>query len=427
MIVNFFLSAVLIAISALGWGVVLYRGASKIGSTALVILTLSTVVSSAASATVLILGISEPSEVHSSFLLAVVFVLAQAVSLVLGYFLSQGAGMEKAVVRGKKLFGFEKKVLDRSEIIEEILERREQTGDINDVERELLESVLKFNDKTVREVMIPRGDMVALNLDESPKRVLRKVIEEGYSRLPVYRISIDNIVGIIYAKDLLAMVEDSATIVLQDLLRNPFYVPETKKISDLLREMQRNKVHLAIVVDEFGGTEGIITMEDILEEIVGEIQDEYDESQQELVYDESGSVHFSGLMHVERFNELLNMSVPKEDDYDTMAGFVQKLAGKLPQKGETYSYEEMFFSVEDLARHRIKRLKVSFKEHPSVESKSEVIVEESPVPPSTEEVSGAEVASGGSGQGNRVRPPKVAQPKKRARQTASSKKRRKKD
>jgi CBS domain containing-hemolysin-like protein len=167
------------------------------------------------------------------------------------------------------------------------------------------------------------------------------------------------------------MVENGAVIVLHDLLRPPYYVPVTKKISQLLREMQRDKIHLAVVVDEFGGTEGIVTLEDVLEEIVGEIQDEYDESLPELIRDPNEDVHISGSMTVNRFNELLGTDVPQGDDYDTMAGFVQKLAGKLPQKDEIYNHEEMFFIVEEVARHRIKRLRVSFKEHPNQKAETE--------------------------------------------------------
>ncbi len=231
------------------------------------------------------------------------------------------------------LRGSEKKD-ERAEIIGEILDLSSETGQLDILERELIESVLKFNDKTVREVMVPRGDIVAINIEEDRRHFLHKVIEEGYSRLPVFRQSVDNIVGIIYAKDLLTMVENDAVIVLQDLLRPPYYVPVNKKISQLLREIQRDKVHLAVVVDEFGGTEGIVTLEDVLEEIVGEIQDEYDENPSEVVHDANGDVHISGSMTVNRYNELLKAEIPQSEHYDTMAGFVQKLAGKLPQKDE---------------------------------------------------------------------------------------------
>jgi len=256
----------------------------------------------------------------------------------------------------------------RNEIIDEILDKTTQSGEIDNLERELIESVLKFSDKIVREVMVPRADIVAIDIDQDSKKILRKVIEEGYSRLPVYRGSIDNVVGIIYAKDLLTMFDSESVLVLQDLLRTPYYVPETKKISQLLREMQKDKVHLAVVVDEFGGTEGIVTLEDILEEIVGEIQDEYDESTKEIVRGKDEEVYVSGSMTVERFNELFESNVPHAEDYDTMAGFVQKLAGKLPQKGETYRHDNIFFTVEDVARHRIKRLRISYEEAKATKS-----------------------------------------------------------
>ncbi|MGC8594191.1 MAG: hemolysin family protein [Candidatus Kryptoniota bacterium] len=259
---------------------------------------------------------------------------------------------------------------DRDEIIDEILDKTAQSGEIDNLERELIESVLKFSDKIVREVMVPRADIVAIDIDQDSKKILRKVIEEGYSRLPVYRGSIDNVIGIIYAKDLLTMFDSDSVLVLQDLLRAPYYVPETKKISQLLREMQKDKVHLAVVVDEFGGTEGIVTLEDILEEIVGEIQDEYDESTKEIIHGKDEELYVSGSMTVERFNELFESNVPHAEDYDTIAGFVQKLAGKLPQKGETYRHENIFFTVEDVARHRIKRLRISHEEARPAESQT---------------------------------------------------------
>lgn len=260
---------------------------------------------------------------------------------------------------------------DRDEIIDEILDKTTQAGEIDNLERELIESVLKFSDKIVREVMVPRADIVAIDIEQDSRKILRKVIEEGYSRLPVYRGSIDNVVGIIYAKDLLTMFDSDSVLVLQDLLRAPYYVPETKKISQLLREMQKDKVHLAIVVDEFGGTEGIVTLEDILEEIVGEIQDEYDESTKEIVRGKDEELYVSGSMTVERFNELFETNVPHSEDYDTIAGFVQKLAGKLPQKGETYRHENIFFTVEDVARHRIRRLRISYEEARTPKSETE--------------------------------------------------------
>ncbi|MCL5267466.1 MAG: hemolysin family protein [Bacteroidetes bacterium] len=368
MIWSFFLSVVLLVIATLGWGLVFSPDAAR-RSRPYVFSSLA--FASATSIVAAIFfgeGLTSAGGVFTLPVSSVVFAAVFGIAMIGGFGLSVYSGTSGLFSYASKFMKSEEwnERDDRADFIEDILDRSVESGKIDSLERELIEGILKFNDKIVREVMIPRGDIVALNIDEEPRRVLRKVIEEGYSRMPVYRESIDNVVGIIYAKDLLTMVEDGAAIVLQDLLRAPYYVPESKKISQLLREMQLNKIHLAVVVDEFGGTEGIVTLEDVLEEIVGEIQDEYDESLSELVRDDNGDVHFSGSMTVERFNELLDADIPREDDYDTMAGFVQKLAGKLPQKNEVYNYEEMYFYVEEVARHRIKRLRVSYKEHPSL-------------------------------------------------------------
>ena len=368
MILSFVLSVVLFICASLCWGFVFSVDVVRFGKRLLTISILISAIFSIFSAIFFMKGVIELGNDLDILITSVAFALTFGFGLTLGFVLSINSGASKmfAFVEGM-LRGTDKKG-EREEIIDEILDRSSMTGQINVLERELIESVLKFNDKTVREVMVPRGDIVAIDIDEDPHHFLHRVIEEGYSRLPVFHGSLDNIVGIIYAKDLLTMVENGAVIVLQDLLRPPYYMPVTKKISQLLREMQRDKIHLAIVVDEFGGTEGLVTLEDVLEEIVGEIQDEYDESLSELVRDPNGDVHVSGLMTVNRFNELLGTDVPQGEDYDTMAGFVQKLAGKLPQKDEIYNREEMFFIVEEVARHRIKRLRVSFKEHPAQEA-----------------------------------------------------------
>ncbi|MCL4510062.1 MAG: hemolysin family protein [Bacteroidetes bacterium] len=372
MIGSFILFVALFSMASLGWAFFFAFDLPRLTRAQLLYVILFTLAASSLASIVLLEGLTDAGSGFDLIMSTIVFAFSFGLSLAAGYGLSKYSEISKVFPFVEKTFSSGNKAEDRFDIIDEILDRTTQTGKIDSLERELIESILKFNDKIVREVMVPRGDIVAIDIDEQPRRVLRKVIEEGYSRLPVYRGSIDNVIGVIYAKDLLTMVEDGGVIVLQDLLRSPYYVPEAKKISQLLREMQINKVHLAIVVDEFGGTEGIVTLEDVLEEIVGEIQDEYDESLSELVSDEDGEVHFSGSMTVERFNELLECSIPQGEDYDTMAGFVQKLAGKLPQKGEAYNYEEMFFTIEEVARHRIKRLRVSYKEHPSAGTRREV-------------------------------------------------------
>ncbi|HUI30377.1 MAG TPA: hemolysin family protein [Candidatus Acidoferrales bacterium] len=365
MIESFILAVVLFASASLCWGFVCSVDAVKFGKRLLITSIFISAILSIFAAIFFVKGFAELEEDIGILGASIVFALSFILSLSVGAVLSVYSKSAKMFVYVEKMLRGSGEKDGREEIIDEILDRSSETGQIDVLERELIESVLKFTDKTVREAMVPRGDIVAIDIDEDRRHFLHKVIEEGYSRLPVFRGSIDNIVGIIYAKDLLTMVESDAVIVLHDLLRPPYYVPATKKISQLLREMQRDKIHLAVVVDEFGGTEGIVTLEDVLEEIVGEIQDEYDENPSELTRDPNGDVHIAGLMTVNRFNELLEAGVPQSDDYDTMAGFVQKLAGKLPQKDEIYNHEEMFFIIEEVARHRIKRLRVSFKEHPA--------------------------------------------------------------
>ncbi|MGA9405870.1 MAG: CBS domain-containing protein, partial [Bacteroidota bacterium] len=150
--------------------------------------------------------------------------------------------------------------------VKQLLEEGKKSGVIDSTERELIESVLEFTDTTVKEIMVPRTDVIAVELSVPREKLIRVVIDEGYSRVPVYQGTIDNIVGIIYTKDLLSMFEHRDIILLQDIIRPPYFVPESKKISVLMRELQTKKQHMAVVIDEFGGTEGIITMEDILEE-----------------------------------------------------------------------------------------------------------------------------------------------------------------
>ncbi len=367
MIGSFTLAAFLFATASLGWGIVFLS--FRFAETRRFLLAVYFIITAASvfSSVFFLRGLADTSASPDLVVSSLVFALGFVVSLLCGFAVTGPLGKTAVPSLLEGIWKNDRNEKDRSEALDEIMDRITEAGEIDALEKELIGSILKFKDKIVREVMIPRGDIVAINVEENPRKILRRVAEEGYSRMPVFNGSIDNIVGIIYAKDLIPMAEGGGTIVLQDILRSPYYVPESKKISQLLREMQRNKVHLAIVVDEFGGTEGIVTLEDVLEEIVGEIQDEYDESLSELTRDDDGDVHFSGSMSVDRFDELLDVEIPREEDYDTMAGFVQKLAGKLPQKGEVYNYGEMFFIIEEVARHRIKRLKVSFKEHPRID------------------------------------------------------------
>ncbi|MBV9232473.1 MAG: HlyC/CorC family transporter, partial [Candidatus Eremiobacteraeota bacterium] len=207
---------------------------------------------------------------------------------------------------------------------------------IEEQERELIHSVMEFGDTIVREVMKPRPEMVAVSVDDMPRRVLDVVIAEGYSKLPVYQESKDDIVGVVHDRELLVALASGslAHASVRTLMRAAVHVPETKKIADLLREMQRDKFSLAIVVDEYGGTAGLVTMEDLLEEIVGEIRDEHDTDEQEpiAVVSELEAVVEAGT-NIEDVNAKLGTNLPTED-FETIGGYTVGLFGRLPNEGE---------------------------------------------------------------------------------------------
>jgi CBS domain containing-hemolysin-like protein len=221
-----------------------------------------------------------------------------------------------------------------------MLEEGARTGVLDKTENELIENILDFTEKFAREVMVPRTKIVAVDIASSRESVIHKIISEGYTRLPVYQDTLDNIVGVVYSKDVLALIEHPDLIILYDITRPVMFVPETKLISELLRELQVKKLHMAIVVDEFGGTAGIATLEDILEEIVGEIHDEYDEEVPDVQKDALKKTlvlpaHLSTTdanEHIESFFE--DFRIPEDGEYDSVGGFVTKLFGHIPETGE---------------------------------------------------------------------------------------------
>lgn len=245
------------------------------------------------------------------------------------------------------------------EELKQVLEASTLSGTIDKTEHELIKSIFEFTDTTVKEIMVPRPDIVALDLTLPTDKLVRKVIEEGYSRLPVFKGSIDNIIGIIYSKDLLSLFEHRDLIVIQDIVRPAFFVPESKKISQLLREFQQNKAHLAVVVDEFGGTEGIVTMEDIVEEIVGEIHDEYDEVSKSIEVPKDGISFVDAHISVGDFNTQFKAEIPETSDYETLAGFLQKLTGRLPDINEEIKYNDFLFTIISKTARRIRQVRVS--------------------------------------------------------------------
>ena len=239
-------------------------------------------------------------------------------------------------------------------------------------EKNMLEGIVRFGDETAKEVMTSRQDVVDLDFRSKFPDVIKCIVENNYSRIPVYQDSIDNVRGILYIKDLLPHLSKPATFRWQSLIRPPYFVPETKKIDDLLREFQENKVHIAIVVDEFGGTSGIVTLEDILEEIVGEINDEYDEEEKNYVRINANTYVFEGKTLLSDFFKILDLDDETfedvEGDADSLAGLLLEIKGDFPELHERIDYQNYTFEVAELDGHRISKIKVVV--HPSAEKTS---------------------------------------------------------
>lgn len=233
-----------------------------------------------------------------------------------------------------------------------------KSGAIDQTEHQLIEKIFEFNDKQASEIMVPRNHMVAININDSRDKIFRIVTEEGFSRIPVYKDTIDNIVGIIYSKDLISAAEHKELITLNDIIRPAFFVSSTKQIGNLLKEMQRSKVHMAVVVDEYGGVEGLVTIEDIVEEIVGEIQDEYDVEAQDVVAEKSGVYLVNPIISIEDFNKKFGTSIPEDPDYQTLNGFLQKVTGHIPEVYERIDYKGMSFVITKKTGNRILQVRV---------------------------------------------------------------------
>ncbi len=244
------------------------------------------------------------------------------------------------------------------EELEELITVGEEEGTLETDERRLLHSIFDLSETTVREVMTPRNDITGLPLDAGYETIMRTVIDAGYSRMPVYEETIDQIVGVVYVKDLLTMWDHRELIILHDLMREPVYVPEAKRIDDLLREFQRTRNHMAIVLDEYGGVSGLVTMEDVLEEIVGEIQDEYDEELIPIEELTDGSIRVTGRAALRKVNAEFDAEFP-EDAYTTMGGFTQSLFLRIPKVGDSAEAHGWHIAVEEMDGRRIARLRLT--------------------------------------------------------------------
>lgn len=283
----------------------------------------------------------------------------------------------KGVMFFRKLFWpIETILLKSSAFAEKVLQKENRQLSIDDLEQALeltdksdikdeqsmLQGIIRFGDETAKEVMTSRQDIIDLDIRCSYEDVLKCIVDNNYSRIPVYQDNKDNIRGVLYIKDLLPHLSKPANFRWQSLIRPPYFVPETKKIDDLLREFQENKVHIAIVVDEFGGTSGIVTLEDILEEIVGEINDEYDEEEHNYTKLDANSYIFEGKTLLNDFTKILNLSDDEFDDVegdaDSLAGLLLEIKGDFPAVHEILKYKRYTFEVLEIDERRISKVKV---------------------------------------------------------------------
>lgn len=256
-----------------------------------------------------------------------------------------------------RFVGAKKKITE--EEVHDFIEATEEEGIVNEEESQMLRSILSLRTTLVREVMLPRTDMAVISADASIEKLIETIIECGHSRIPVYQDSIDNITGLIYAKDLLAhwgKGDDELNI--RQIMRPPFFIPETKELEELLQEFKRKRVHLAIVIDEYGGTSGVVTIEDILEEIVGDIQDEFDSEEALFRVTEDGTMIADSRIHIEQLEKHFGIEIEK-DKFDTLGGLIFHLTGKIPSIGDIIHGNYLQMKIVDADPRKIKKVEIT--------------------------------------------------------------------
>ncbi len=240
-----------------------------------------------------------------------------------------------------------------------LIEVGEEKGPLEEDERRMIHSIFEFGETLVREVMVPRTDMITVDRSTSVEALVEVIRECGHSRIPIYEGRVDRIIGILHAKDLLIRIGSGEPITdLGDIVRPPYFVPETKKIDQLLREFQQEKTHMAIVVDEYGGTAGLVTLEDVLEEIVGEIQDEYDFEVPLYRRIDEKTLVVDAKMDLHDLNELLEIDLPTEEGYESLGGFILNLTGYVPAENDVVTYDGYDFVIEKVDGNRIVRVRI---------------------------------------------------------------------
>ena len=246
--------------------------------------------------------------------------------------------------------------------IQEMMDAGEEEGLINEEENAMIRSILALGDSVVREIMLPRTEMACVSIEAEVSEVLQAIIACGHSRLPVFEGTIDNIIGLIYAKDLLRYWGAlDAAVELRKIMRPPFFVPETKNLEELLHDFKKRRVHMAVVIDEYGGTSGLVTIEDLLEQIVGDIQDEYDLEEERLTVEPDGAILADGRLPVEEIEEHFKIVVER-DKFETVGGLIFHLTGRIPVSGEVVFSDTLELTVLEADERRISRVRIVRRE-----------------------------------------------------------------
>jgi CBS domain containing-hemolysin-like protein len=244
------------------------------------------------------------------------------------------------------------------------LEQRRTEGVLDEEEQEMIESVLELDETTADEIMTPRTDIAAIEVNSDLQMILDTIITAGHTRVPIYEKNIDRIIGLIYAKDLLTEIgKNPADFKLRSKMRDAYFVPETKPLRELLHEFQSRKLHIAVVLDEYGGTAGIVTLEDIIEELVGEITDEYEETPPKPIKRiDRNTIEADARTYVDDLNDEFDLNLPEDEDYDTIGGFVFSHLGYVPKTGESFDYDDLTFTITSAEARRIKRIRITKSE-----------------------------------------------------------------
>jgi len=245
------------------------------------------------------------------------------------------------------------------------LELHRTEGTLDEEEQEMIENVLELSNSTADEIMTPRTDIVAIEVNTDLPKVIETITTGGHTRVPVFEDNIDNIIGLVYAKDLLAEIgKEPADFKLREKMRTVYFVPETKRLRVLLHEFQTQKLHIAVVLDEYGGTAGIVTLEDILEELVGEITDEYEETPPEPIKKiDQHTIEVDARTSIDDVNDEFELSLPEDEDYETIGGFVFSRLGYIPKTNESFEYENLKFTIALAETRRIKRIRIHKSEN----------------------------------------------------------------